>query len=294
MMAWSSSNSLLEDELDDKSYCDTQMLVLSGIELFTSLTGCLLCVLTIVLLRRFNVFHVNLRKLVANAALIVFFGSVCATIRACIAIHQCLNGFNQVDHSTISSKSDGRDSDDNADKIGECYLRDSISPSIAIALTINGLWIAIERLYATVNFNVYEYQAMGYVLNAICTITVHHLAALLPIILDLFGFSHSLMFSEVGLAFSCPNLNDSDYWKVNIVYLIAAFCETIFIGLYLMVYYELRNLAYPLFSIIFPLSYIYRCPIFYSKARLVAVELLFPRSEGKLFNIELFDLKLEA
>lgn len=53
----------------------------------------------------------------------------------------------------------------------------------------------------------------------------------------------------------------------------------------------MRNLIYPLFAIIFPLSYIYQCPIFYSKARTVAAEMFFPHSEGKRKSIFISEIE---
>ncbi|KHN75929.1 Serpentine receptor class alpha/beta-14 [Toxocara canis] len=305
--------------------CNVKLFAVLMMELCVSLLGAALCALTIALLRRFNVFHANLRMLVGNIALIVLLGSLYASLRAIIGVYQCSNG------STTHLSNLMLDTDQ---RLSECYLRDSISPAIAIALTMTGLWIAIERLYATLNFAVYEYQSMRCVVNT-----------LLPIIFYVIGFLLSLCVSKIDLTFSCVKLTDGDYLKANIVYIIAAFFEAIFLILYVLLYYdnkarqveyirdhydsfssrfqinenikstrllipfniafllllmltvftasthngdhslqsddtlkEMRNLFYPLFSIVFPLSYIYRCPIFYSKARTVAADMFFPHS----------------
>uniref|UniRef100_A0A914ZUK0 G protein-coupled receptor n=1 Tax=Parascaris univalens TaxID=6257 RepID=A0A914ZUK0_PARUN len=226
------------------------------------------------------------------------------------------------------------------ERVAECYLRDSISPAIATAIAMSGLCIATERFYATLNFAVYEYQEMSYVVSTACVVT------LLPIVFYVIGFLVSLCTGKVELTFSCAKPIDGDYIKENIVYIIAAFFDIIFLALYILLYFEnknrqveyirdhydsfssrfqinenikstrllfpfniaflflltltifttetfsddrllqsnratkeMRNLIYPLFAIIFPLSYIYQCPIFYSKARTVAAEMFFPHSE---------------
>ncbi|VDM48200.1 unnamed protein product [Toxocara canis] len=165
--------------------CNVKLFAVLMMELCVSLLGAALCALTIALLRRFNVFHANLRMLL-----------------------------------------------DTDQRLSECYLRDSISPAIAIALTMTGLWIAIERLYATLNFAVYEYQSMRCVVNTVCIIT------LLPIIFYVIGFLLSLCVSKIDLTFSCVKLTDGDYLKANIVYIIAAFFEAIFLILYVLLYYD--------------------------------------------------------
>lgn len=66
------------------------------------------------------------------------------------------------------------------ERVAECYLRDSISPAIAIAIVMSGLCIAIERLYATLNFAVYEYQEMSYVVSTACLVTVRFFLFLTP------------------------------------------------------------------------------------------------------------------
>uniref|UniRef100_A0A914ZNX5 G protein-coupled receptor n=1 Tax=Parascaris univalens TaxID=6257 RepID=A0A914ZNX5_PARUN len=201
--------------------CDMKTFMVLLMELFLSLIGAALCALTMVLLLRFNVFHVNQRILIANVALIVLFGSFYASLRAIIAVYQCES------MPTPLSSSLGMDNE----RVAECYLRDSISPAIATAIAMSGLCIATERFYATLNFAVYEYQEMSYVVSTACVVT------LLPIVFYVIGFLVSLCTGKVELTFSCAKPIDGDYIKENIVYIIAAFFDIIFLALYILLYF---------------------------------------------------------
>lgn len=60
---------------------------------------------------------------------------------------------------------------------------------------------------------------------------------LLPIVFYVIGFLASLCTGKAELTFSCAKLIDGDYIKENIVYIIAAFFDTIFLALYTLLYF---------------------------------------------------------
>uniref|UniRef100_A0A914ZPQ7 G protein-coupled receptor n=1 Tax=Parascaris univalens TaxID=6257 RepID=A0A914ZPQ7_PARUN len=83
----------------------------------------------------------------------------------------------------------------------------------------------------------FKYFSKAIIDNAV----IKEFLQLLPIVFYVIGFLVSLCTGKVELTFSCAKPIDGDYIKENIVYIIAAFFDIIFLALYILLYFENKN-----------------------------------------------------
>ncbi|CAD5227367.1 unnamed protein product [Bursaphelenchus xylophilus] len=115
-----------------------------------SVIATLLCALLIHLLRKYDVFHINFRTILWNILFCVLVNNVIQCIRPFIAIYQGL----------------GQEIDDDVE-YKTCSELNVLPVPFCVFITVSGVIMCVERLYATFNYAKYEYENYSWVFDRI-------------------------------------------------------------------------------------------------------------------------------
>ncbi|KAI6175635.1 Serpentine receptor class alpha/beta-14 [Aphelenchoides bicaudatus] len=120
----------------------------------TSIVGIILCTILVFLLKLYDVFHVNFRTILWNVLMCILVNNVLQILRPILLLGQYIFG----------NEERGRFDDIDT---SDCFDLNSLPSVFCIFLSFSGILLAIERLYATMNYAKYEYENFTKVLNRI-------------------------------------------------------------------------------------------------------------------------------
>uniref|UniRef100_A0A914DJ09 Uncharacterized protein n=1 Tax=Acrobeloides nanus TaxID=290746 RepID=A0A914DJ09_9BILA len=115
-----------------------------------SIFGAGLCGLLTVLLKKYNVFHANFREILANVILALGINNVLQFGRVVLVLYEWYYEKPIIQIKNFSN---------------ECLEFSIIPTFICAIITISGIILATERLYATLNFAKYEYEDITWILK---------------------------------------------------------------------------------------------------------------------------------
>jgi hypothetical protein len=130
-----------------------RLLILYIFLFLVSIIGALLCTILIYLFKRYDVFHINFRTIMWNILTCVLINNLFQMMRPILLIVQYLMNWK---HETTEN----------------CLDLSPLPSIFCTFISIGGLLISLERLYATLNYTKYEYENFVSIINKIFVVIV--------------------------------------------------------------------------------------------------------------------------
>ncbi|KAI6206943.1 Serpentine receptor class alpha/beta-14 [Aphelenchoides besseyi] len=127
--------------------------------LLISAFGSFLCIVLILLLRRYDVFHINFRTILWNMLACILVNNNVQVLRPLILLFQHISSL----YGRRVFSEDGPEP--------SCLEMNALPVSFCAFLSFSGILLAVERLYATLNYQKYEFENLTPVLNRLFLLT---------------------------------------------------------------------------------------------------------------------------